>query len=48
MLAEGYLEASGHREGAGSPISPECWAQGGVGRRQPMIYQLLFNQKGPR
>ena len=25
-----------------------CWAQGGVGRRQPMIYQLLFSQKGPR
>lgn len=32
VLAKGYLEASGHREGAGSPVSPECWAQGGVGK----------------
>ena len=41
MLAEGYLEASGHREGAGSPISPECWAQGGVGklRRLSLTFQ---------
>ena len=32
VLAEGSLEASGHREGAGSPVSPECWARGGVGK----------------